>query len=64
MHAAVTARTVILAAALLFIALLSALTVYVCVTSGISVLTPLALLVLGMFASGIVGALRHQPPED
>jgi len=34
------------------------------VTSGISVLTPLALLVLGMFASGIVGALRHPPPDD
>jgi hypothetical protein len=34
------------------------------VTSGITVLTPVALLVLGMFASGIVGALRHPPPED
>ncbi len=54
----------ILGAALLFIGLLSALTVYVAVTSGITVLTPVALLVLAMFASGIVGALRHPPPED
>lgn len=54
----------ILGAALLFIALLSALTIYVAVTSGITVLTPVALLVLGMFGSGIVGALRHPPPED
>jgi hypothetical protein len=59
-----TARVVILAAALLFIALLSALTVYVAVTSGITVLTPVALLMLGMFGSGIVGALRQPPPED
>jgi hypothetical protein len=60
----VTARTAILAAALAFIGLLAALTGYVCATSGISVLTPLAVLVLGMFASGIVGALRHPPPGD
>ncbi len=59
-----SARTAILAAALAFIGLLAGLTVYVCVTSGFSVLTPLAVLVLGMFASGIVGALRHPPPSD
>ncbi len=59
-----TARTVILGAALLFIAMLAGLTVYVVVTSGFTVLTPVALLVLGMFATGIVGALRHPPPED
>jgi hypothetical protein len=60
----VTARTVTLGAALLFIAILASLTVYVAVTSGITVLTPVAVLVLGMFASGIVGALRHRPPEQ
>ena len=54
----------ILAAALAFIGLLAGLTVYVCVTSGFSVLTLLAVLVLAMFASGIVGALRHPPPSD
>jgi hypothetical protein len=60
----VDARTVILGAALLFIGLLASLTVYVCVTSGITVLTPVSLLVLGMLASGIVGALRQPPPGD
>ena len=59
-----TARTVILGATLLFIGILSALTVYVAVTSGITVLTPVALLVLAMFGSGIVGALRQPPPKD
>jgi hypothetical protein len=58
------ARTVILGAAVLFIAMLASLTVYVAVTSGITVLTPVALLVLGLFGSGIVGALRTPPPED
>ena len=59
-----SARTAILGAALLFTGLLAGLTVYVCVTSGISVLTPVALLVLGLFATGVVGALLHPPPED
>lgn len=58
------ARTVILGAALLFIGILASLTVYVCVTSGVSVLTPVSLLVLAMLAGGIVGALRQPPPGD
>ena len=58
------ARAVILGVALLFIGLLASLTVYVAVTTGVSVLTFVALLVLGMFGSGIVGALVHPPPED
>ncbi len=58
------ARAVILGAALLFIAILATLTAYVAVTTGVSVLTFVALLVLGMFGSGIVGALLHPPEED
>ena len=57
------ARAVILGAALLFIGILASLTVYVSVTSGVSVLTFVALLVLGLFATGVIGALTH-PPED
>jgi hypothetical protein len=59
----VPARAVILGAALLFIGILASLTVYVSVTSGVSVLTFVALLVLGLFATGVVGALMH-PPEE
>jgi hypothetical protein len=59
-----SSRTVILGAALLFIGFLAALTVYVAVASGPTVLTPVAVLVLGLFASGIVGALRQPPPEE
>ena len=58
------ARAGILGAALLFIGILASLTLYVAVTSGVGVLTLVALLVLGLFATGVVGALLHPPPED
>lgn len=58
------ARAVILGAALLFIGILASLTAYVAVTSGPSVLIAVSLVVLGMFASGIVGALTQPPPPD
>jgi hypothetical protein len=54
-------RSVILAAALFFIAVLGALTVVVVVRNGPDVLTIASLLVLAMFGFGIVGALRHPP---
>jgi hypothetical protein len=57
-------RAAILGAALLFIGILASLTVYVVVTSGVSFLTLVSLLVLGLFAFGIVGALTQPPPED
>ncbi len=57
-------RAAILVAALAFIALLASLTVAVVVSEGVDVLTFVALLVLGMFTFGIVGALRERPPDD
>ena len=56
-------RTTILVAALAFIALLAGLTIAVTVREGPDVLTVASLLVLAMFAFGIVGALRHPPHE-
>ena len=52
----------VLAAALLVILLFGAMTVYVIATTGFGPLEGSALLVLGLFASGVLGALR-QPPE-
>jgi hypothetical protein len=60
----VGARAAILGAALLFIGILASLTVYVAVTSGVSVLTAVALLVLGMLGRGVVGALLEPPPPE
>ncbi len=53
----------ILASALAFIALLAALTLQVAIEHGPDILTIGSLLVLAMFAFGIVGALRN-PPGD
>jgi hypothetical protein len=56
-------RTVILVLALFFIALLAFLTLYVLFTSGPDVLVVLSLLVLGLFAVGVIGALSTPPRE-
>ena len=58
-------RTLILRVALVFIVLFAALTVDALIRRGTAVLIPavLSLLVLALFAFGIVGALRHPPDE-
>jgi hypothetical protein len=56
------ARQAILIAALAMIALFGALTLADASDNGVSVLTVVSVIVLAMFAFGIVGALR-QPPE-
>ena len=58
------ARAAILAAALLFIAILAALTVIAVIAEGVNVLTLVSLLVLAMLGFGIGGALRSPPPPD
>ncbi len=57
-------RAAILVAALLFIAILGALTVAAVVNGGVNVLTVVSLVVLATFAFGIIGALRTPPPEE
>jgi hypothetical protein len=56
-------RTVILVLALGFIAVLAFLTLFVLFTSGPDVLVVISLLVLGLFASGVIGALSTPPRE-
>ena len=56
-------RTVVLGMALAFIAVLAFLTLYVLFSSGPDVLVVLSLAILGLFASGVIGALAT-PPED
>ncbi|MEA2190490.1 MAG: hypothetical protein QOI73_611 [Solirubrobacteraceae bacterium] len=58
------ARAVILGAALVFIGILAALTVAAIVAGGFNVLSLVSLLVLAMFAFGIVGALLGPPPPE
>jgi hypothetical protein len=56
-------RAGVLIAALAFIGLLAFLTFFAIAQRGFDVLVVLSLIVLAMFAFGIVGALRH-PPEE
>ncbi len=56
-------RRVALFSALAFIALLAFLTTSVIARDGLDILSLVSLLVLGMLAFGIVGALLH-PPEE
>ncbi len=55
-------RGAVLGAALVFIAVLLALTVHAASTGGTDILTVVSVVVLALFAVGIVGALLH-PPE-
>jgi hypothetical protein len=58
-------RVAILVAALVFIAILAALTVAAVINGGFNPLTVVSLIVLALFGFGIVGALRAPaPPED
>lgn len=56
-------RSVILVLALGFIAILAFLTLFVLFSSGPDVLVVLSLVVLGLFAFGVIGALAT-PPRD
>jgi hypothetical protein len=56
-------RTLILTLSLGFIAILGVLTLFVLFASGPDVLVVLSLIVLGMFAFGVIGALST-PPRD
>jgi hypothetical protein len=57
-------RQLILIVVLLFIGALAALTVSDIVNNGFKPLDIVALLVLGLFTTGIVGALLHPPPPE
>ena len=58
-------RTIVLSVALVFILVFAGLTIEALFRRGTAVLVPgvLSLLVLALFAFGIVGALRHPPNE-
>ena len=60
------ARSIILIAALAFIAMLGALTTVTAVRHGVDILVVVSGLVLALFAFGVIGALLHPPqgPEE
>ncbi len=56
-------RTAILTVALVFTFAFAALTVSAVLEGGFDILTVASLLVVALFAFGIVGALREPPPD-
>jgi uncharacterized membrane protein len=56
-------RRLVLTVALLFIAMLAALTVSDVVHYGVTALDVLSVLILILFLTGIIGALRNPPKE-
>jgi hypothetical protein len=58
-------RRIVLSVALVFILVFAGLTIEALIRRGTAVLVPgvLSLLVLALFAFGIVGALRHPPDQ-
>jgi hypothetical protein len=57
-------RVVALVAALAMTGLLGTLTVVTLVRNGPDPLTLISLLVVALFGFGILGALRHPPPDE
>ena len=56
-------RTVVLVIALMFIAVLTFLTLFVLIWTGPDVLVVVSLVILALFAFGVLGALAT-PPDD
>lgn len=59
-----TTRTALLGVGLAFCAFFAVISISVAIDSGFDVFTVISLLVVGMIASGLVGAIRNPPPGD
>lgn len=57
-------RSAILGFGIAFCALFALMTISVAVESGVSVLTIVSLLIVGMIATGLIGAIRNPPPDE
>jgi hypothetical protein len=57
-------RGPILAVALVFLLGFLGMTVYAALDEGFTILTVVSLLVFGLMAVGILGALLEEPPDD
>ena len=57
-------RTLILSATLLFLAAFAALTIHAAWDRGFTILSVISLLIIGLLAVGILGAIWEDPPDD
>jgi hypothetical protein len=59
-----TIRTALLGIGLAFCAFFAVISISVAVDSGFDIFTVISLLIVGMIASGLIGAIRNPPPGD
>jgi len=57
-------RTLVLGAALAFLAVLGFLTLFVLFSSGLDVLVVLSLVIVGLLGFGVIGSLASPPDEQ
>lgn len=57
-------RSAILGFGIAFCALFALMTISVAVESGVSILTVVSLLIVGMITTGLIGAIRNPPPDE
>jgi hypothetical protein len=57
-------RTALLAIGIVFCAAFAAMTLGVAADSGFDIFTVIALLIVGMIATGLIGAIRNPPPDE
>lgn len=59
-----TTRTAILAGGIVFCAVFALMTIAVALDSSFDILTLISLLIVGMIAAGLIGAIRNPPPDE
>ena len=57
-------RSALLGVAIAFCALFTLITIEVAVESGFDIFTVISLLIVGMIAAGLIGAIRNPPPDE
>ena len=57
-------RTLLLTTTVLFLAGFAALTIHAAIDQGFTILSVISLLIIGLLAVGIIGAIWEEPPDD
>ena len=57
-------RTLLLTTTVLFLAGFAALTIHAAIDQGFTILSVISLLIIGLLAVGILGAIWEEPPDD
>ena len=57
-------RKTLLATTVLFLGAFAALTIHAAIDRGFTILSVISLLIIGLLAVGILGAIWEEPPDD